>query len=233
MEPRVVRAHVRTYRGVPLLWFSIICLVLPACTRASVPQSPLVSTPSQVGGITFVSPSPQMLKFCQIGANQLRRPVPCPGLLPAHPLFRDTELCTGRDQQLGGPGCFRDGAFLIQEVFRGPASYSGIPDSDGAPSNVGHLNVWSTPEGTIHAAGLGCEDRGRTVGTAEVDGLPAVWLSCPEDVDPPQDSGHIVIRWSDAGFVYAVSVHTDNPVNRTLALAIAQSVVLVQPESRS
>jgi hypothetical protein len=213
------------------LWLSIIPLVFSACTQASVPPSPTVSTPSQVGGITFVTPSPQMLKFCQIGANQLDRPVPCPGLLPAHHLFRNTELCTGRDQRLGGPGCFRAGAFLIQEVFRGPASYSGIPDSDGSASNIGHLNVWSTSQGTLDAAGVGCAGRGRTVGTAEVASHPAEWISCPEDEDPPQDSGHVVLQWSEAGIVYAISLHTDTPINRSLAVAIADQVVLVQPKT--
>jgi hypothetical protein len=119
------------------------------------------------------------------------------------------------------------GAFSMQEVFRSPPSYIGIPDTDGSTSNVGHLNIWSSPEAHIYDAGLGCVDRGRTVGATEVLGHSAVWVICPQNMNPPADSGHVILQWSDAGVVNAVSVHTDTPTNRSLALVIARNLNFV------
>ncbi|MGZ5288803.1 MAG: hypothetical protein ACXWZU_12205 [Actinomycetota bacterium] len=60
-------------------------------------------------------------------------------------------------------------------------------------------------------------------------GHPAQWVTCPDNRNPPQDSGHVMLEWTEAGIVYAVSVHTDTPVNRRLALFLAQHLVLVEP----
>ncbi|HXF71321.1 MAG TPA: hypothetical protein VNO79_01755 [Actinomycetota bacterium] len=120
----------------------------------------------------------------------------------------------------------------MQEVFRGPATYSGIPASDGSPSNIGHLNIWSSPVERVDLAGLGCEGHEREVGTTEVAGHPAEWIVCPEDGIPPQDSGHVILRWREGGIMYAVSVHRNSAVNRGLALEIAQHLVLVNPADR-
>jgi len=211
----------------PLIVVAIISLIAYSCTGE--PTLPVHATvhSSQVAGVQLVEVGTDIRNYCQIAANQLGRPVPCPSLLPAHPIVPNTELCTGRDQRLGGPGCFRAGAFLMQEVFRGPVTYIGIADTDGSTSNIGHLNIWSSPEGHVHAAGLGCVDRGRMVGTAEVLGHSAVWITCPENTNPPQDSGHIMLQWTEDGTVYAVTLHTDTQVNRELAVAIARNLELV------
>jgi hypothetical protein len=129
--------------------------------------------------------------------------------------------------------CLPDGLFLIQEVFQGPSSYIGMPQMNGSVSHVGHLNIWSTPRGTLDAAGLGCTARGRTAGTIDMKGNTAHWVTCPADRNPPQDSGHVMLEWSVAGIVYAVSVHTDSPVNRSLALFISQHLVLVEPSGKA
>jgi hypothetical protein len=210
------------------------CLVLRAamiallsglgCTAPSNDRTPVASSSPDVGGITLLKPKPEILHFCQRAANRLGWPVPCPSLLPAHHLFSNTELCKA---------CLPDGIFLIQEVFQGPPSYVGMPQIDGSVSHVGHLNIWSTLRGTLDAAGLGCTARGRTGGTIEVRGEAAQWVTCPAVRNPPQDSGHVMLEWSVAGIVYAVSVHTDSPVNLSLALFIAQHLVLVEPSSEA
>jgi hypothetical protein len=192
-----------------LVFVAIACVLTASCARETAPPVHSTRQPSQMAGVRLVGVSTEIRHYCQIAADQLGRPVPCPSLFPAHPLVPNTELCTGRDQRLGGPGCFRAGAFLMQEVFRGPAAYIGIPDTDGSTSNVGHLNIWSSPEGHIDAAGVGCVERGRTVGTTEILGHSAVWMTCPENTNPPQDSGHIMLQWTEDGSVYAVSLHTD------------------------
>jgi hypothetical protein len=43
----------------------------------------------------------------------------------------------------------------MQEVFQGPAEYAGMPASDDSISNIGHLNIWSSPIRKIDDAGLG------------------------------------------------------------------------------
>jgi hypothetical protein len=194
------------------------------CTAGNTDRMPVPSSSPDLGGVTLVKPTPETLIFCQRAADRLGWPLPCPSLLPAHHLFENTELCKA---------CWRDGLFLIQEVFRGPSSYIGMPQTDGSVSHVGHLNIWSIPRGKLDAAGLGCRARGKTEGTIDVRGEAAQWVTCPADRNPPQDSGHVMLEWSVAGIVYAVSVHTDTPVNRSLALFTAQHLVLVEPSGKA
>lgn len=206
-------------------------LFLGTCTTGgdgqSVPSSP--RTPNEHETVRLVTTRPAVLRFCQIGANQLGRPVPCPTLVPAHPLSPDTELCVGADTQLGGPGCFRGGAFLMQEVFVGPDSYEGLVANDGSVSNIGHMNIWSSEPTIVGEAGLGCRGHGEEVGKTVVRGHPGVWVSCPENRLPPQDSGHVMLQWLDDGILYTVSLHRDSAANRLLTLAIARHLVLVHP----
>jgi hypothetical protein len=206
-----------------LLRVAMIALVSAlGCTSARpdrtppVSSTPVVSAPANVGGLTMVKPTSEIQRYCQAAANRLDRAVPCPSLLPADPYFPET--C-----------CLAKTIFLIQEVFQGPPSYVGMPDNDGPASDVGHLNIWSIPRGRLDAAGLGCTAHGRTGGTIEMMGRPAHWVTCPDNGDPPQDSGHVMLEWTEAGIVYAVSVHTDTRTNRLLALFLAQHLVFVEP----
>jgi hypothetical protein len=194
------------------------------CTAVSIDRTPVPSSSTDLGGLALVKPTHETMIFCQRAADRLGWPAPCPSLLPAHNLFSNTELCKV---------CLSDGLFLIQEVFQGSSTYIGMPQTDGSVSHVGHLNIWSIPRGKLDAAGLGCRARGRTAGTVHVRGEVAQWVTCPADRNPPQDSGHVLLKWSVAGIVYAVSVHTDTPVNRSLALFIAQHLVLVEPSGKS
>ncbi len=153
--------------------------------RSSAP----VRTPVEEGGVSLIPARSGVGRFCQVAADQLHFPIACPTLVPAHALFRGTELCTGKDGRLGGPGCFRGGAFLIQEVFEGPPDYIGMSDSDGLPSNIGHLNVWASPSDNIPQAGLSCSNGESRSSTTQVLGQSVSWILCPEEARPPQDGG--------------------------------------------
>jgi hypothetical protein len=197
------------------------------CTGDGPDRTPRVSsesvaptTPANVSGVALVKPRSEVSAFCQEAADRLDRPILCPSLLPADPYFPENELCRA---------CLRQGYFLIDEVFQGPPSYVGMPAADGSASAVGHLNIWSTPRGTLDTVGFGCIAKGRPSETIDLNGTTARWIACPAGSDPPQDSGHIVLQSSDVGIVYAVSVHTDTPVNRRLALFIAEHLVRVEP----
>ena len=178
---------------------------------------PVASSSPTIGGVTLVKPPSEVERYCQATADRLDRAILCPSLLPANPLFPST--C-----------CLNERIFLIQEVFQGPPSYVGMPAGDGSASDVGHLNIWSIPRRTLDTAGLGCTARGRLVGTTDMNGAAARWIACPAGSNPPQDSGHVLLQWSDSGIVYEVSVHTDTPVNRRLALFIAEHLVFVEPQ---
>jgi hypothetical protein len=183
-----------------------------------VSSRPVVSSSPTIGGLTLVKPTSEVRRYCQAAADRLDRAILCPSLLPADSLFPST--C-----------CLNESIFLIQEVFQGPPSYVGMPAADGSASDVGHLNIWSIPRGTLDAAGLGCPAKGRLVGTTDVNGAAARWIACPAGSDPPQDSGHILLQWSDSGIVYGVSLHADTPANRRLALFIAEHLVIVEPHN--
>jgi hypothetical protein len=180
-------------------------------------SGPVASPSPTIGGVTLVKPTSEVQRYCQAAADRLDRAIRCPSLLPDDPYFPST--C-----------CLNKSIFLIQETFQGPPSYVGMPSADGSASNVGHLNIWSIPRGSVDTAGLGCTAKGRPAGTIDVNGAAARWTACPADRNPPQDSGHILLQWSDSGIVYAVSVHTDTPVNRRLALLIAEHLVIVEPQ---
>jgi hypothetical protein len=207
------------------------CLIIVvgglACTGDGSDLTPRVSsesvvstTTANVGNVALVKPRSEISTYCQEAADRLDRPILCPSLLPADPYFPEYELCRV---------CLRQGNFLIDRVFQGSPSYVGMPSADGSASDVGHLNIWSTPRETLDTVGLGCTRGGRPSGTIDLNGTIARWIACPAGRNPPQDSGHIVLQWSAAGIVYAVSLHADTPLNRSLALFIAKHLVLVEP----
>ena len=193
------------------------------CTSASSDPTPVMSSgpvvpaSTTIGGVALVTPTSEVERYCQAAADRLDWAILCPSLLPVDPYFPDT--C-----------CLARSIFLIQEVFKGPPSYVGMPDTDGSASDVGHLNIWSIPSGTLDTAGVGCTANGSPGGTIDMNGAAARLIACPAGRNPPQDSGHIVLQWSEAGIVYAVSVHTDTPVNRRLALFVAEHLVIVEPQ---
>lgn len=217
---------------------SVACGALVVAAIACTPEGHPVATPSplvspsasalRVEGVRLVPVRPEVAEFCSVAARELGLTIACPTVLPSRPLFRGTELCTGTDDRLGGRGCFRGGAFIIQETFEGPLSYEGILASDGS-SNIGHLNVWASPSGAIDEAGVGCSEHGRIEGMTRVAGREASWILCPEDATPAQDSGHVVLEWVVGAVTYAVSLHTDTDANRAIALTIAERLTMVAP----
>jgi hypothetical protein len=182
-------------------------------------ESVVPTTTANLSGLALVKPRSEVSTYCQDAADRLDRPILCPSLLPSDPYFPENQLCRV---------CLRQGYFAIDEVFQGPPSYVGMPAADGSASDVGHLDIWSTPSETLDTVGLGCT-KGRPSETIDLNGTTARWIACPAGRNPPQDSGHIVLQWSDAGIVSAVSMHTDTPVNRSLVLFIAEHLVLVEP----
>jgi hypothetical protein len=184
--------------------------------HTQVSSSATSSAATSAGGVDLVKPSSRLLRYCQAAANRLDWQILCPSLLPADPYFPGT--C-----------CLNKRIFLIQEVFQGPPSYVGMPNADGSAGDVGHINSWSIPREALDSSGLGCVEKGKWGGAIDLNGTAAEWTVCPAGRDPPQDSGHIMLQWSNAGVVYAVSAHTDTPENRSLVLFIATHLTLVEP----
>lgn len=199
-------------------------LATSGCTAATPPsESPSPSSSIGevvVGGVRLAPVSDETLSFCEAAASRLGRDVLCPTLLPSSHLFPETELCEG---------CLREGRFGISQEFNGPPGYVGVPDTGGSPSEVGHLNIWSIPVGKFAASGLGCP-AGTTDGIEDLGGVVAEWVVCPSNSQRLQDSGHVLLQWSDDGVLSAVSIHTDGAANRALVLAIAEHLDRVMAE---
>lgn len=185
--------------------------------RTEVTSSTSVSGAPSAGGVTLVAPTSKVLDVCQTAADRLDRQIPCPSLLPEDPYHT------------GAATSLREGSFFFQRVFQGPESYVGMPNADGSVGSVGHLNIWSIPRRALDSSSLGCAVRGRPVGAINMDGTAARWIACPAGRSSPEDSGHIMLQWSSAGIVYAVSVHTNTRANRRLALFIATHLNIVEP----
>jgi hypothetical protein len=91
---------------------------------------------------------------------------------------------------------------------------------------TGHLNVWAATKKLARLGYVGCTDWGKRAGTTRVLGMRAAWISCPQASS--LDGGHVVLQWWIRDWTYGVSLHSNTPVNRRLARAIAARLVRVR-----
>jgi hypothetical protein len=169
-----------------------------------------VSTPAHPPRVGIaLAPSPAMLRSsCRRAAHRLNVPIYCPTSVPAR--WSPAHLCGG---------C--NGTFSATGWFAAPAGYVGQPGE-----NAGHFTVWAAPPAKVRAGYVGCVNRTRSRPT-RVGGHAAVWVVCPPG--STLDAGHVLLRWSRHGWLYAVSLHSDTAANRNLLRRIAAWMTVVQP----
>ncbi len=54
-----------------------------------------------------------------------------------------------------------------------------------------------------------------------------MWVECGDGSS--MNSGHVLLRWTKGGVIYAVSLHGHTSVNRDVELAIALSIEYLDP----
>ena len=199
---------------------------------------------------------------CEKFADQLKRRVPCPGLLPdAIPVSSTSSAasCLGVfGEESCGPAMIQlsGGVFLLnQSNFQVPPGYIGVtfkqyngnvvPETSVSGGPLGHF-VFMT--GTDLASYLRNES-----GTAvppvpiycssiqdanaiRVHGLVATLYQCSDSSNAPGQlellMGHDVLVWNDSGIACEVSFHGHSQVNIDLDIAVADATQLVSPPKR-
>jgi hypothetical protein len=158
-----------------------------------------------VGDISLEPTTPSAKLVCRRAARTLGIRILCPTLVP---------VSIGAITECQRPDCVTFGAFTLQDYFSGPPGYVGIPGQSG-----NHLFLLEAPDGRERTAQFLTCDRPKRAGTATVRGRPARWIDCP--AGSSMNSGHVMLIWIEGNVRYAISLHSDNEVNRAIALVVA------------
>ena len=214
-----------------------------------------------VDGVLLVPIGAAQRSDCEHFADQLKRPVPCPGLLPDPiPVSPKSSAawCLG---VLGEDGCgpamiqLSSGVFLLsQSNFKVPHNYVGVTFQQNNGNFVPETSVSGGPLGHfVFMAGTDLESYLRqesgkdlppvpgycspvkTDKTMQVDGATATLYQCSNSSDGPGLEllmGHELLVWNDSGMTCEVSFHGHTQVNVELDIAVADATQLVTPTTR-
>jgi hypothetical protein len=115
--------------------------------------------------------------------------------------------------------------------FAGPPGYVGIPGENGGNHLFLIAATAAVPTGGPLSLRPPCYSSGAQAERTTIGGRRATWISCPGSAaESGVNSGHIILMWSIGAVRYAVSVHTDSPVNRRLERRFATSLAYVEPK---
>ena len=84
--------------------------------------------------------------------------------------------------------------------------------------------MWAAPHRLINQGYVGCTD-GTRLTQETIDERRTTWISCPAGSE--LDSGHVLVEWSDQGWIYAFSLHGNTPTNRQLLGVMAEHIAKV------
>ena len=215
-----------------------------------------------VDGVPLVRFSASQRAQCQKFADQLKRRVPCPGLVPspiAVTTLPSSGPCLGVFGEDGcGPAAIQRSRSLLemsQSNFQVPPGYAGVtfqqyngavvPMQSISGGPLGHFvfmtgsDLWSVV-GVTHRKGIPpvpsyCAPV-QTATPIRVSGASAELYRCPEVPSGPATfqlyMGHELLVWHDRGLTAEVSFHGLSQVNADLDVAVADAAVLVSPKSR-
>lgn len=232
-------------------------------TKAKTAKAPntVVAKAEVVDGVPLVPITAAQRMDCEQFADQLKRPVPCPGLLPDPIPVSPTSSaasCLGEGGEDGcGPATIQldGGVFWLQQSnFQVPYGYVGVtfqqysgkvvPMTSISGGPLGHF-VFMT--GTDLQSIMGNEG-GRAVlpvpsycrpmklqKTTPVHGSVATVYQCSDSSNFGEIEtilGHDVLVWNDSGITCEVSFHGHSQVNVNLDIAVADATELVSPTKR-
>jgi hypothetical protein len=114
-------------------------------------------------------------------------------------------------------------ALILTDPFGGPPGYQGIPGTNGS----NHLFLMEAPARVVASDEfLGC-DQPIPSGSVFLPTLHASarWTTCP--AGSGMNSGHILLTWTTGGALDVISLHSDTATNRSIALAVADHLIVV------
>ena len=185
-------------------------------------------------GIYLVAADASLHAACVRAAAVARFAIPCPGLVPMHraPVScptKDTAPNAGGTDCLENSGAGQPGGKL--DAFTYEQSDMVLPETYvGTAPGANHIWIIGVKADSklaplrANCAPPGAETKGPTINER-----PSVWLECPDGSS--MHAGHTVLRWlgDRDDVIYAVSLHGYGPVDRRIALALANAIVLVGP----
>ena len=186
-------------------------VLLAGCTFGGTKPHHLNSTGRHrpVVTIPLVAAPVSLRRSCAKAARKLKTVIYCPLRVPAKwtPQF----LCAGCNGTFGATG-----------YFEAPRGYIG---SRTPGETTGHFTVWAATHDKIRDGYVGCVNR-PTAGHLRVRGRTMAWIVCPPGSS--LDGGHVLLVWSQGGWKYALSLHSDTPTNRMLLSRIARHLLAVR-----
>jgi hypothetical protein len=207
-----------------------------------------------VDGVPLVPTTKAQRAECRKLAGRLKRPAPCPGLLPVPiPIPPTSTACFGEVGALSEMSCGpagiqvtgrgRGAQFLLsQSNFQVPASYVGVTFEQNNGVVVPDISIDGGPLGHfVFTAGGGrllpsyCS-RIPVAKPVRVHGAVAMLYQCSDAPTAPGVvellKGHDLLVWDDAGITAEVSFHGHSQINVDLDIALANATVLVTPRTR-
>jgi hypothetical protein len=244
--------------------FLLPSVVMPARAQA---QSAVFATSTPrpraevVDGVPLIPTTKAQRAECQKFADHLKKPVPCPGLLP-DPIPVVVGLCLGQVGALGETSCGPAGIQLdgnlfelSQANFQVPPGYVGVslhqyggamaPETSIGGGPLGHFVFMSGTDLPYIMTGK----RGKGVvpvpsyctpldsaSLIHVHRSVAMLYQCADSRTSSTQIetivGHTLLVWNDAGITCEVSFHGHSQVNVDLDLAVANAMVLVPSQKR-
>jgi hypothetical protein len=207
-----------------------------------------------VDGVPLIPLTHSQRAQCQKYANQLHRPVMCPGLFPT-PIPISVAPGGVCSEQIGedqcGPAIFdvekqllsnTKQMFINQSNFQVPSGYIGapeVPSISGGP--LGHFVFVEGPtvsfiEGSRRLKSVSVPyscHASKFVTPTRIHGAVPHFYQCANGPMTPHTPalylGHDLLTWRERGLLVEVSFHGHTTVNQDLDVAIARSTVVVDP----
>jgi hypothetical protein len=204
---------------------ALVGLLLVACASAG------PSTPSggvRVSGVLLVPAEPSLRESCLRAAAVGGFVVPCPRLILEHrrPVG---ESCPESDfnARAGGKDCLEDSAVVSPSLPSRRDAFTYVQNDIVLDGGL-HLFVVGVKEDSpLAALRSGCIGPESTEAGSPMDGAATTWVECPDSGG--MHAGHVLLRWTRGGVIYAVSLHGHTAINRQVELAIARSIEYVAP----
>jgi hypothetical protein len=232
----------------PLLYALVVVAVVSLGFSAQTGAARGTTSPTPaakvVDGVPLVPFSASQRAQCQKFADQMKRRVPCPGLVPS-PIPVTTLPSSGPclgvvGENACGPAVIqRSRSFLemSQSNFQVPPGYVGVTFQQYNGAVVPMRSISGGPLGHFVFM-TGSDLQSVVVGTkpSRVSGAAARLYQCPETSNGPATfqlyMGHELLVWNDGGMTAEVSFHGLSQINADLDVAVADATVLVSPKAR-
>ncbi len=209
-----------------ILLVGLAGVLVVACGSAR-PQ-PAPPSRLRVASVLLVPAEPTLRASCVRAAAVGGFPVPCPRLIIEHRAPKG-ESCPDHDitPLSGGKDCLEDSRAGNPALPARRDAFTYAQNDIVFPGALHLFVVGVKADSRLAPVRAGCPGPETNERGPGLDGITTTWVECPDG--SAMNSGHVLLRWTRGGVIYAVSLHGHNSVNREVELAIAQHIDYVAP----